>query len=68
MVKQTGDRIRVVLRWIQIKDNKEAAWDDEGEFQFSSKVTSGGMRAQRWRGTQTTSAWGPLEATRSPGL
>jgi hypothetical protein len=36
-----GNRIRVILRWIQIKDNKEAAWDDEGEFRFSSKVTSG---------------------------
>lgn len=36
-----GNRIRVILRWIQIKDNKEAAWDDEGEFRFRSKVTSG---------------------------
>ena len=42
MAENGGDRIRVVLRWIQIKDNKEAAWDDEGEFQFTSKVTSGG--------------------------
>jgi len=37
-----GGRIRVVLRWIQIKDNKEAAWDDEGEFRFRSKVTTAG--------------------------
>ncbi len=37
-----GNRIRVILRWIQIKDNKEAAWDDEGEFRFRSKVSSGG--------------------------
>ena len=36
------DRIRVVLRWIQIKDNKEAMWDEEGEFRFRSKVTTGG--------------------------
>ncbi len=37
-----GNRIRVILRWIQIKDNKEAAWDDEGEFRFRSKITTGG--------------------------
>ena len=36
-----GGQIRVILRWIQIKDNKEAMWDDEGEFRFRSKVTSG---------------------------
>ena len=39
-----SERIRVVLRWIQIKDNKEAAWDDEGEFRFQSKVTTQGVR------------------------
>ena len=38
-----SERIRVVLRWIQIKDNKEAAWDDEGEFRFQSKVTTQGV-------------------------
>ncbi len=38
-----GNRVRVILRWIQIKDNKEAAWDDEGEFRFRSKVTTGGQ-------------------------
>jgi len=37
-----GNRIRVILRWIQIKDNLEPAWDDEGEFRFRSKVTTGG--------------------------
>jgi len=37
-----GGQIRVTLRWIQIKDNKEAMWDDEGEFVFKSKITSGG--------------------------
>ena len=36
------ERIRVVLRWIQIKDSKEAVWDDEGEFRFRSKITTGG--------------------------
>jgi hypothetical protein len=37
-----ASRIRVVLRWIQIKDNKEAMWDDEGEFRFRSKITTAG--------------------------
>ena len=37
------DRIRVILRWLQIKDNKEAAWDDEGEFRFRAKVTTRGL-------------------------
>ena len=38
-----SERIRVVLRWIQIKDNKEAAWDDEGVFRLQSKVTTQGV-------------------------
>lgn len=38
-----GARVRVILRWIQIKDNKEAVWDDEGEFRFRSRVTTGGQ-------------------------
>jgi hypothetical protein len=41
-MSESGYRIRVILRWIQIKDNKEAAWDDEGEFRFRSRVTTGG--------------------------
>ncbi|MDH3207267.1 MAG: hypothetical protein OEO79_11680 [Gemmatimonadota bacterium] len=41
MSENGGTLIRVTLRWIQIKDNKEAMWDDEGEFRFRSKVTSG---------------------------
>jgi len=41
MSQNGGNRIRVTLRWIQIKDNKEAMWDDEGEFRFRSKVTTG---------------------------
>jgi hypothetical protein len=41
-MSENGNRVRVVLRWIQIKDNKEAAWDDEGEFRFRSKVTTAG--------------------------
>ena len=38
-----SERVRVILRWIQIKDNKEAIWDDEGEFRFRSVVTTGGQ-------------------------
>ena len=38
-----GSQIRVTLRWIQIKDNKEAMWDDEGEFRFRSKITTAGQ-------------------------
>ena len=38
-----GGQIRVTLRWIQIKDNKEAMWDDEGEFRFRSVVTTAGQ-------------------------
>ena len=47
VVMKTGasmsERIRVVLRWIQIKDNKEASWDNEGEFRFESKITTQGI-------------------------
>lgn len=42
MAKGGAQRIRVTLRWIQIKDNKEAPWDDEGEFRFRARVTTGG--------------------------
>ncbi|MGY8798190.1 MAG: hypothetical protein ACKVG4_05330 [Longimicrobiales bacterium] len=42
MSENGGSRVRVILRWIQIKDNKEAIWDDEGEFRFRSKVTTSG--------------------------
>ncbi len=38
-----GGQIRVILRWIQIKDNKEAMWDDEGEFRFRSVITTAGQ-------------------------
>ncbi|MDX1647452.1 MAG: hypothetical protein R3304_09935 [Longimicrobiales bacterium] len=42
MSENGGGEIRVILRWIQIKDNHEAPWDDEGEFRFRAKVTSTG--------------------------
>jgi len=43
MSDTSGSRIRITLRWIQIKDNKEAVWDDEGEFRFRSTVTTAGQ-------------------------
>jgi hypothetical protein len=42
MAKGGVQRVRVTLRWLQIKDNKEAAWDDEGEFRFRTRVTTAG--------------------------
>ena len=42
MSENGGSRVRVILRWIQIKDNKEAMWDDGGEFRFRSKITTSG--------------------------
>ncbi len=40
MADATGQRIKVVLHMVQIHDNLEPAWDDEGEFRFTCKVTS----------------------------
>jgi hypothetical protein len=40
MADATGERIRVILRTIQIHDNLEPAWDDEGEFRFRARVFS----------------------------
>lgn len=47
MSEQVSGRVRVVLRWIQIKDSKEAPWDEEGEFRFRSRVTTGGRSHER---------------------
>jgi hypothetical protein len=43
MSEKGGKRVRITLRWIQIKDNKEAIWDDEGEFRFRSRVSTAGQ-------------------------
>ena len=40
MSAESGDRIRVILRWIQIKDSHDL--DGEGEFRFRTKVSTGG--------------------------
>jgi hypothetical protein len=38
--EQQGERIRVILRSVQINDNLEPFFDDEGEFRFTARVTS----------------------------
>lgn len=40
MAEQTGGRIRVVLRWVQILDKMEPAWKEKGEFRFTARVSS----------------------------
>lgn len=40
MADQTGSRIKVVLRWIQILDKLEPAWKEKGEFRFTSRVST----------------------------
>jgi hypothetical protein len=40
MAEGNGQRIRVILRMVQIHDNLEPAWDEEGEFRFTAKVSS----------------------------
>lgn len=39
MATQPGERIRVILRKVQINDNLEPFFDNEGEFRFSAKVS-----------------------------
>lgn len=42
MTGEAGQRIQVVLRWIQILDKMEPFFKETGEFVFKSKVSSGG--------------------------
>lgn len=49
MGEQSGERIRVILRMIQIHDNLEPLLDDEGEFRFRATVSSrnrGGIKEE----------------------
>ncbi len=39
---EAGQRIQVVLRWIQILDKLEPFYKETGEFVFTSRVESGG--------------------------
>jgi hypothetical protein len=40
MGDQKGKNVRVILRMVQIHDNLEPPWDDEGEFRFHATVSS----------------------------
>lgn len=42
MAGQQGERIRVILRKVQINDALEPFFDSEGEFRFSARVSSRG--------------------------
>ena len=42
MTDQAGERIQVVLRWIQILDKLEPFFKETGEFVFTSKVETAG--------------------------
>jgi hypothetical protein len=45
-----AERIRVVLRWVQILDKMEPFYKERGEFRFSSRVSSdSGGRVQETR-------------------
>jgi hypothetical protein len=41
MTDTSGKTLRVILRWIQIKDKLEPFFKDYGEFFFRTRVTSG---------------------------
>jgi hypothetical protein len=36
-----GRQVRVILRWLQIKDQLDPSYEKHGEFRFSSRVSSG---------------------------
>ena len=40
MAEQSGGRIRVTLRWVQILDIMESAWEEVGEFRFQTRVAT----------------------------
>lgn len=40
MAEDGGTRIRVILRWLQIKDKLEPWFKEKGEFQFRSRVST----------------------------
>jgi len=49
MSEANGQRIKVMVRWVQILDNLEPAFKEKGEFVFKSVVSSdnlGGMRKE----------------------
>lgn len=46
MEASQGKRVRVILRWIQIKDKLEPFFKDYGEFFFRSRVTVGSEQVE----------------------
>lgn len=46
MAEADSQRIRITLRWIKILDSLEPFFDDEGEFQFEAKISSGGKTTE----------------------
>ena len=49
MTEQGGTGIRVIIRWLEIKDTLEPWWKDTGEFQFRSRVSTDGGEVQETR-------------------
>lgn len=41
MAEQTTGPIKVVLRWVQILDTLDPAYEEKGEFRFTARVTDG---------------------------
>jgi hypothetical protein len=58
-----GERIRVVLDWVQILDNLEPMGKEHGEFRFHTKVTPAGGSPQETRIPED----GHLDITDRPG-
>lgn len=51
MAENQGERIRIVLKWVQILDNLEPAFKEAGEFRFRIRVSSrnrGGIEEETW--------------------
>lgn len=46
MAEADSQRIRITLRWIKILDSLEPFFDDEGEFVFGVKISSGGKTVE----------------------
>lgn len=55
MPQEATDRVRVILRWIQILDDREPFWQERGEFRFWSRIASDAEQdAQEHRFPETT--------------
>lgn len=51
MPDQAGERVKVILKWVQITDNLEPPGQDTGEFRFRVRVSSrnrGGIAEEVW--------------------